>query len=332
MRRASALVLLVALSLTAWAVWAARESGSITPSPSSVSDEPRVVARERGSFVVPVSTLGKQQSSAYQARLFAAEDGVVLLTPTGFTFFRDGAAAEPHSIALGPVAVRQGGSIVFWRAGSLRQVSLAGAEERLLTALARAPRYLLASDSRLAWIGSDPGTGASLQTLSGGHVRAVHETEERVCASVLREATVYWILQAADGSWRIESIGLDGQHRKQTAARGGRPPALLALGPDGVYFYDGPERGVRRLSFELDREDAVLKDVICSPLVVSNRTVCAHVGGLFDIPQSGRTPRILAPERDGPITALAATDERVFWIAESGAEQLVLRSLPLPGL
>jgi hypothetical protein len=143
---------------------------------------------------------------------------------------------------------------------------------------------------------------------------------------------VYWILQSRDTSWRIGSIGLDGQHRALTAAHQGRPPAMLAPGPDGVYFYDGPERGVRRLSFELDREDAVAPRVICSPLVVADRAVCAQVGGLFDLPPGGTAPRFLALERGGPITAVAATEERLFWVAESGSDQLVVRTTPLPAL
>jgi len=107
---------------------------------------------------------------------------------------------------------------------------------------------------------------------------------------------------------------------------------MLALGPDGVYFYDGPERGVRRLTFRLDREDAVSTHVICSPLVVSNRVICAQVGGLFDLPPESPAPRFLASERDGPITAVAATGDRLFWVAERGNDQMVVRTAPLPGL
>jgi hypothetical protein len=277
-----------------------------------------------------VSTIGRQAASAYQARLFADEQGAVLVTQTGFTLFRNGEAPEQHAIPLGTIAARQGASVIFWRSGMLRQLSLDGEHEQDLTALTRSPRYLLASESRLAWIDGDQQTGASLQTLSGGKVRVVHAAEGRVCAAVLRDAVVYWILQAQDGSWTIGSVDLDSQRRAQTAPHRSRPPAMLALGPDGVYFYDGPERGVRRLRFDLDREDAVLSDVVCSPLAVSEHAFCAQVGGLFDIPSSGNAPRFLATERDGPITALAATDDRVFWIAERGADQLVVRSLALP--
>jgi hypothetical protein len=261
------------------------------------------VARAGSPSVPAVSTLLQHETSAYQARLFADEEAVVLVTQTGFTSFRRGEAAETHSIPLGPIAVRQGASVIFWRSGWLREASLSGASERQLAAVPRAPQYLLASGSRLAWIDVDPKTGASLKTLSGGDVRVVDESVDRVCASVLRDSVVYWILQSRGGAWRIGSISLDGQHRKLTGAYPGRPPAMLALGPDGVYFYDGPERAV-----------------------------CAQVGGLFEVPPEASAPRFLASEHAGPITALAATNERLFWVAENGEDRLVVRSLALPAL
>jgi hypothetical protein len=330
------LVLLGTLSLTVLLRWVDADrrptsaSTSASTSTSTSTEQPPAPARERGQPLPTPRTLLRQETSAYQARLFADEDGLLLVEQAGFTFLRPGRAAEAHAIALGPVAVRQGGSIVFWRAGSLRQVSLSGHDERLVAPLTRAPRYLLASESRLAWIDLDPKARASLQTLSGSEVRVVSESADGVSGSVIRDTVVYWILQGRDGSWRIGSIGLDGQHQKLTGARRGRPPAMLALGPDGVYFYAGPESGVRRLSFELDREDAVSTHVICSPLVVSDRVICAQVGGLFDVPAQGATPRFLASEPEGPITALAASGDSLFWVAESGGDHLVVRSIALP--
>jgi hypothetical protein len=147
----------------------------------------------------------------------------------------------------------------------------------------------------------------------------------------MRGADVYWVLRSRDGSWKIGRVGRGGEHQL-TRAHQGRPPASLARGPDGIYFYDGPKRGVRKLSFDLEREDAVATNVVCSPLVVSNRVVCAQVGGLFEVPASGGTPRFLAAERAGPITATAATDDRAFWVAENGNERLVVRSAALAGL
>ena len=115
-----------------------------------------------------MTTLLEQQASAYHARLFADEAGVVLVTQTGFAILRNEQAAEEHAVPLGPVAVRQGDSVVFWRSGWLRQVSLSGGDERRLVALTRALQYLFAFEQRLAWIDFDRTGGTSLQTASGG--------------------------------------------------------------------------------------------------------------------------------------------------------------------
>jgi len=329
------LALVVALSVTAWLLFAGPGGRPSTATPSSPSEgQSRAAVQKPARAPAAVSTLGKQNVSPYHAGLFVDEKGVVLVTPTGFTHFRDAEAAEEHAMPLGPVAVRQGDSIVFWRSGALRQVSLSGTDERELLPLALAPQFLLASESRLAWIDLDRKTGASLHTLTAGEARVVAEVEERVGAAILRDAVAYWIQiqESRGGSWKIGSIGLDGQQRRVTEAHQGRPPAMLALGPDGVYFYDGPERGVRRLTFELDREDPVATNVICSPLVVSSRAICAQVGGLFEVASKGSVPRFVASEHEGPVTALAATDDRIFWVAEAGKDELVVRSAPLPGL
>lgn len=312
-----------------WAQRGARSESRLSAAPSS--DRARITGREGRSERAAVSTLARQESSAYHARLFADGEGVVIVTPAGFTVHRDGRAPEQRPVPLGPVVARHGSSLIFWRSGWLREVSVHGGGDRPLSALARAPQHLLASDSRIAWVDFDATTGAALQTLSRGEVRVVHESADRVLASVLRDAVVYWIVQGRDASWTIGSVHLDGHEQRVTAPHTGRPPSMLALGPDGVYFYDGPERGVRRLTFELDREDTVHSDVICSPLVVSRHAICAQVGGLFEVASQGNAPRLLASEREGLVTALAATDERVFWIAETGTDRLAVRTVFLPG-
>jgi hypothetical protein len=325
----SGALLLVAFSLVALGSVASRRLGSTTAEPSSPSREQPQVAAKKARALPEVSTLYEHGTSAYHARLFADEDAVVLITQTGFTTFRAGRAPEEHAVSLGPVAIRQGGSVYFWRSGSLREISLSGESDRSLAALQRPPQYLLASEGHLAWIDTDRKNGYSLQTLSAGDVRVVFHSADSVGASVMRGDVVYWVLQGREGSWRIGRVGLDGQ-QQTTQAHQGRPPAMLALGPDGVYFYDGPERGVRKLTFDLERESAVVTHVICSPLVVSSRVVCANVGGLFDIPASGTAPRFLASEHAGPITSTAATDDRAFWVAENG-DALIVRAVPLAG-
>jgi hypothetical protein len=321
-----------ALALAAWISWASRGPESTPPGPQAPSaEEPRPAAEEAASPPPEVSTLYEQESSAYHARLFADHDGAVLVTEDGFTTFAAGKAAARRAVSLGPVVARQGGALAFWRSGALRTISLSDGHESELATLPAAPQYLLASEGRIAWIQTREPAGTILRALSGGAVRLVYETEERVSAAVLRASTVYWVAVRQDGAWSIGRVGLDGQHTA-TGAEHGRPPAMLALGPDGVYFYAGRDRGVRRLTFDLKQETSVLAQVICSPLVVSSRVVCAHVGGVFDIPPSSSLPRFLAAERAGPVTSVAATSERAFWVAESGEERLVVRSILLPEL
>jgi hypothetical protein len=326
------LLSLGALSFAALSWWASTQLSPATTGASLPSSEqPRPAVKKTGGNLPEVTTLYERGGSPYHARLFADEEAVVLVTQTGFTSFRAGKAPEEHAVSLGSVAVRQGGALVFWRDGSLWEISLSGEGERSLAPLSHPPRYLLASQRHLAWIQAVRETGTSLQTLSAGGVRNVYDSDDSVSAAVMRGADVYWILRSRDGSWKIGRVGLDGEHQL-TRAHQGRPPASLARGPDGIYFYDGPKRGVRKLSFDLEREDAVATSVVCSPLVVSNRVVCAQVGGLFEVPASGGTPRFLAAERAGPITATAATDDRAFWVAENGNERLVVRSVALAGL
>jgi hypothetical protein len=322
------LLLSGALAIAASIPWLSRDSGSApSGSPPPAREEP--TAENAARTPPEVSTLYEQETSAYHARLFADDDGVVLVTEAGFTTFVAGEPPARHAVSLGPVAARQAGALIFWRSGALRSVSLSGGRERELVALPAPPLYLLASEDQLAWLQPVEESGTSLQTLSGGRVRVVYESDERASAAVLRGSVAYWVSVRPDGSWLIRRVGLDGQHAS-TGAHRGRPPAMLALGRDGLYFYDGPERGVRRLSFDLQNETSVLAKVICSPLVVSSRVVCAHVGGLFDIPPSSSVPRVLSAERAGPVTAMAATNERLFWVAEAGNDQLVVRSAALP--
>jgi hypothetical protein len=318
------------LFMAALISWASRGPGSTPPRPGAPSrEEPPPAAKAPAPGLPEVNTLYEQETSAYHARLFADDDGVVLVTEAGFTTFVAGQAPAPHAVSLGPIAARQGGALVFWRSGTLRAVSLSDGHESELVALASPPQYLLASEGQIAWIQALENGGASLQALSGGDVRVVYESEESVSAAVLRASVVYWVLVRHDSSWNIGRLGLDGRHTS-TGAHHGRPPAMLAVGQDGLYFYDGPVRGVRRLTFDLEKETAVLAQVICSPLAASSRVVCAQVGGLFDIPPSRAAPRFLAAERAGPVTAVAATNERVFWMAEAGHERLVVRTVALP--
>lgn len=192
-----------------------------------------------------MSTLYAEGTSAYHARVFAEGGGLVLVTQAGFTTLLPGKPPARHEASLGPVVALQAGALVFWRSGALRAISLSDAAERELASLPAAPQHLLASEEQLAWIQTDRDAGTTLQTLADGRARIVYRSAESILAAVLRGSDVYWVSGQQDGSWHVQRTGLDGQHNS-TRARRGRPPAMLAVGPDGIYFYAGREGGVRR--------------------------------------------------------------------------------------
>lgn len=328
-RTACYLLLAAAVAAAALLAWnGSRPGAGIDPAPSSPLGAPRQASHPVQRTLPEVRTLLEREGSAYHARLFADDAGLVVVTPTSFTTFQSDRAPQEHVIALGPVVARSGDALVFWRSGSLREVSVFGGPERELAAVPRTPRYLLAPERGLTWIYTDRETGTSLRTLSGGDARVVYESGYEVSACTAQAADIYWVALRGDGSWAIERISLDGQPRLTSAAHHGRPPAMLAVGHDGVYFYDGPQRGIRRLAFDLQRESSVLAGVVCSPFAVSDRVVCAQVGGLFEVP-FGAPPRFVAPERAGPVTAVAATPSRVAWIAEKAGERMLVQSVTL---
>lgn len=321
-----------ALSAATGLAWAGTRLGR-APSERSVPSEREASRLDSGRTrrsVPEVRTLDEQAGSAYHARLFPDESGVVLVTPSGFTTYASDGLVRRQTIELGPAVVVRGGALVFWRSGKLHEVSLSGGPERALAAVPRPPRYLLSSEQRLAWVHTDRQAGSSLQTLAAGAVRTLYESADDISAPVVHAADLYWVAAARDRSWKVGRIDREGGHPHWSAPQQGRPPAMLGVGHDGIYFYAGPQRGVRRLTFNLQREAPVRSGVVCSPLAVSDRVLCAQVGGLFEIPLSGAIPTFLAAERAGPITALATTRSGSFWVADDGAERLVVRSVALP--
>ena len=63
--------------------------------------------------------------------------------------------------------------------------------------------------------------------------------------------------------------------------------------------------------------------MICSPLAVADRVLCARVGGLYELPSSGGAPKSLLSQ-GAFITALAARDHEVAWVSDLGADRLML--------
>lgn len=97
----------------------------------------------------------------------------------------------------------------------------------------------------------------------------------------------------------------------------------------GIFYYDLPTRSIRHLPPDLSTEETIAGNVVCSPLAVSSRILCARVEGIFEIPREGGPPKVLTTEPLGLVTAIAASNDIVVWINDTGREKLTLRTLPL---
>jgi len=85
---------------------------------------------------------------------------------------------------------------------------------------------------------------------------------------------------------------------------------------------------VVKLSLDLSHEEAQLKDLVCSPIHVSNRIYCGCVEGLFDVAKDSHQPRVLSYNRPGTITSIAASEKAVAWVVDLGADGLAVDLLP----
>jgi hypothetical protein len=283
-----------------------------------------------------VKTHFSDETSAYAARIFSRGDETIVVTPTSLFRARPDEKVIRHEVNIGHLSARLEDSIVFFREGMLRALSLDNLEERVLIRLDKQPQVLMTEGPRLAWlveneVVDNKSAKYSIRALSAGSARLLYASQKELSVPVLHNETVYFVERAEDG-WKLGRIPLDGSQATFGESRQTRTPAMLAAGLSGIYFYDGLKRGVRKVSFDLLFEEAVNEEAICAPLAVSSRVVCAQVGGVVDIPRSGAPPRIVASELSGPIAALAANDTKAFWIADSGENQLTVRSASLPAL
>lgn len=300
---------------------------------SASSNEPVPVVRRKApeATIEEPTTLLQENVSAYGTRIFSSADGAVIVTPEALFRVRQGQPTKKRIAQLGHPVARQGDDLVFWRDEKIRALPLDEGEERELLSLRQAPQFILSSGPRLAWLTKDQADIHSVQTSSAGSIHVLHASKAPLSSPAIHGEDVYFVEQGREG-WRIGRASLDGSPVKFTKSRSSRPPSMLAPGPDGIFFYDGQSRGIRKLSFDLDQEESVREDAICSPLTVSNRVVCAHVGGIFDIPWVGADPRIVATEPGGPIADITATEHTTYWVADGGENRMIVRSAPLPAL
>lgn len=252
--------------------------------------------------------------SAYSATLALDENAVYALTSTAAFRAVPGQAAERRDAALGFTTTLDGERICFWSEGALRELPLAGGEPRILARIAQ-PQYLAASAGRLAWLTRSDAGRFTISTLDGSVPRLVYAPPDQVVAFTLQQDQVFFVERGEAGKWRIGRVSLVGGSPRYTPEHPGRTPSMLAAAGD-VFYYDGPSSTVRRLPPNLDRENIVARDVICSPIAVAQHIYCAQPGGLLEVSFEGVVLRTLP--RRGTIASVAATPARLAWLVDIG--------------
>jgi hypothetical protein len=284
--------------------------------------------------LAPATALGSVMLSlpisAYHVSIAAVDDDsfYVLTAAAAYRLEPDRpAAANPLELGTGAAVTRS--SIVFWSQGAVWKAPQAGGAPRRLLALPERPQRFVASPSGedFAWLarGSDGSPG--LHSVAGKSARVAYASRGSIDAVAMLGDSIVFVEGLAGAQWRIGRVGVGGGPASFTALRKGRSPSMLA-GDRDITYYDGAGYQVRRLSPDLQHEETLARDFICSPLAVAGRAVyCAGVEGLFALRAGAPPRRLVAGSTERLITDVAASASRVVWAVDAGPDQMEVRSL-----
>ncbi len=251
--------------------------------------------------------------SAYRVQLDFDGDTLVMATPRGLHLVPPAGAATTVAQAFGNTFALAGSRVVYFREGKLWE-SKRGAPATALGPVALEPSAVVVNHEHLAWLERGTNGPSRILTFSAGRARQVAEIPGR------------WT------PWRSSRVGSSSSNRDpKELGVWARRPWTAATRSSGVSqrsrpfhardagepYYDGPTRSVRRISPDLGHEQVLQTGVICSPLAVRDRVVCAEVGGLYDLPLGGGALERLAAQTSF-VTALATDGKRVAWISIAG--------------
>jgi hypothetical protein len=255
------------------------------------------------------------------------DDALYVMTPDRLHRVVVGKTTESFPVALGFSPAATSHSIVYWSEGWLWEVSKRGGEPSRIAQLPKQPQTLVAAEHRVGWVGAS-GPGFSVWTLDDRRPRSLHSSESRIEALTLTDDFAYFVERQEPASWRIGRAPTGGGELSFTRPRPGRTPASVVAFGDGVHYQDARAGyAVQKLSLDLGRERTLAKDVVCSPLAVSDAVFCAQLHGLVEVPLDGRPPERLAILDGHPITDLVAGPKRIAWISDVGRDQSTVRVL-----
>jgi hypothetical protein len=279
---------------------------------------------------VEPTRLAELPISAYATTLALDETAAYLFSPHAAYRLVPG---EPvHGIELelgiGPTATRS--SFVFWSDGAIWKAPKTGGTVRKVATLPLRPQYFVASGEDLAWVSLGDGDVYTIQTLVGTEPKTLVSASSELSALDMIRDAVYFVDRPTPGSWRIGVVRTNGSAPTYMRERGGRRPALLT-GDDAIYYYDVDRFKVRRVSLDLEREDDLASELVCSPMHVGRGIYCGSVEGLFEIARPSNEPRVLSHDRPGSITNVRSDAERVVWTVDLGPDRLAVDMLSSVG-
>jgi hypothetical protein len=276
------------------------------------------------------TTLLTTSGSAYAATLALDDEASYLLTGDAAFRLVPGRAPERWDLDLGISPALMGDHFLYWSAGALRQAHKRGAEPSLLAAVAHQPQRVVTSGGSFAWLDRAESGRFTIQTLDHrSRARVLYAPGGHVAALAMSEDFVYFVEQEAPGTgWRLEAVPLSGGSPRYTSMKTGRTPAMLAVARD-LFYYEGPSLTVRRVSPDLEREEVIARDMICSPLAVAEHVYCAQPGRLIEIGLDGVVRRVLPLRQQGMITAVAANATRLTWLMDVGRNALAVQTVAL---
>jgi hypothetical protein len=273
-------------------------------------------------------TLFSLPESAYHVTIAADDDGAYLLTRAGAYRLEPQATPRESRRILGLGATATRSSFIYWSHGAVFAAPKGEGEARRLIALADQPQLFVAAGETIAWLQRTQDGRFSLRARAGKKPVTVYASPGSIDAIAMQDDWLFFVERPAGSDWRIGRTRAGGGEATFTALRSGRAPAMLVAHRD-IYFYDGNSLQVRRLSPDLQREQALVSGFVCSPIAVSAHVYCAQVEGIFEL-RAGEPPRRLVPGSAARmVTELAATPKRLLWVVDAGAEKLEVKELAL---
>jgi len=325
----------LALSCAAFLVFACGRDSK--PSPSQASSSAGAAPAEKSPTPAasgptpngsPPKRLTSLPLSAYATSLAMDDDAVYLLTSHAAYRLVDGEPAHGIGLELGIGPVLTRSSFVFWSNGIIWSAPKEGGVTRELAKFPHQPQYFVGYEDAFAWVDQAEDGLYTIQTLDKRKPRVLVSSTGELRALDMVGNAVYFVQRPADDSWRIGSVRLDGGAVDYGTTRKGRAPSQLA-GLDGVYYYDLDTTRIMKATLDLRHEEVQSKELVCSPIHVSNRIYCGCVEGLFDVTKDTHQPRVLVYNRPGSITNVTSNSKAVAWVVDVGADQLAVDMLPV---